>query len=560
MVCIAFTISTEYFKYYTILKYITIISPILSAFLTAIFINKNIFPNVNRILISFLKSEKTLQKLSKYSIIIIINLFTFFIIYQLSRTHVIFVRSNADAQIIDTYNNCENNLGIIPLNQLTEIRLFKGKHILLFDNKKQIIQQIINLEGEKIEPLVINFENIILEKVELKKDVLNPVDSLPILQKHSITTVDYFNQANDELSQYMFNMDRGQRPVSEIINSLASYTSNYVEEKSIYPFLALIYQAYIHNNGESIYCEWCAQAISDIIKNVKVMDLIILHLQSHYNEFNFMNKILIIVFIETSLKEKQIDEKKYATLKKYLIKDSNHTISSYSQNLGKNISIKKLALIFNHQLKKIIESKKNLPIIIEQFEIDKRFSLYHSELYGRKREYEISPYERTFFKYESNDPLFKHSDYLDFIGITNKISQKELLSSNEEAFLKKSKPVFNITIHNNYDHQILLKKIILIVKSVSVVLGGGSRILRPEIMYEIDVPTKVGSYHYPVLENQLIIDGKSFGNFLLGLNSTNKTVLKNGAIMYPQLDYEIGIIFDFGIDGKTKSMDFKILL
>ena len=91
-------------------------------------------------------------------------------------------------------------------------------------------------------------------------------------------------------------------------------------------------------------------------------------------------------------------------------------------------------------------------------------------------------------------------------------------------------------------------------------LGGGTKILKPEIMYEIDVPTKVGQYIFPISSNRLLIDSKAFSQFYLGLNSTNKQILENGATIYPQLQYQLNILFDFGKAGSVHIDNIRVLL
>lgn len=217
--------------------------------------------------------------------------------------------------------------------------------------------------------------------------------------------------------------------------------------------------------------------------------------------------------------------------------------------------------------KRLFQEKKTLgddlndinQIVIEKFEIAKDYSIYEEDYSSELPDFKLSFDRRTFFETDEDD-FFQHSsDYGDLITITDKIAQKVPLTSMEKAFLERAKPVFEVVISNRSDLSVLMTGIILKVKSVERVLGGGTKVLRPEIMYEIEVPTEVGIYTYSI-KNQLMIDQNSFAKFYLGLNSTNKRVLSNGAVLFPQIDYELEIYFQFGNLGRSNSVNFKVLL
>jgi len=208
------------------------------------------------------------------------------------------------------------------------------------------------------------------------------------------------------------------------------------------------------------------------------------------------------------------------------------------------------------------EEKENLwcKIQITSFEIDNRYSLYE-RINNDIPYFKLSFNERTFFENTDRSNILdsQHSDYSDFIRITNKIAKGENLTDLEQVFLQKSKPVFNITIYNSLDESILISGIGLNISSIERPLGGGTRILKPEIMYEIDVPSKTGDYIFDVKYNPIEIQGKSHGKFLLGLNSTNKHIVKDDIVMYPQLDYIMDVYFVFGTY-KSEKITIQVLL
>jgi hypothetical protein len=182
------------------------------------------------------------------------------------------------------------------------------------------------------------------------------------------------------------------------------------------------------------------------------------------------------------------------------------------------------------------------PIHIERFEIAHDYSIYAEMPRENGLRFEISG-RLT----HSEDRELGSSDYLKFIGITDKIAHLTSLTEDERLFMSRAKPVFNVTIYNGTGHQILLRKIIVTVRSVEVVFGGGSKILTPEVQYEFEVPRQPGSYVFPVANRPLVIDAGSFGECSLSLLSTNKKVLDNGAVVYPQLNYDLSLDFDFGL-------------
>jgi hypothetical protein len=193
------------------------------------------------------------------------------------------------------------------------------------------------------------------------------------------------------------------------------------------------------------------------------------------------------------------------------------------------------------------------PIHIEHFEIAHDYSIYTELPRDNGLRFEISS-RLT----HSEDGERGSSDYLKFIGITDKIAHLASLTEDEAHFMSRAKPVFNVTIYNGTAHQILLQKIIVTVRSAEVVFGGGSKILTPEVQYEFEVPRQPGSYVFPVVDRPWVIDAGSFGECSLSLLSTNKKVLGNGAVVYPQLNYDLSLDFDFGA-GHAIEPDISIL-
>jgi len=213
-----------------------------------------------------------------------------------------------------------------------------------------------------------------------------------------------------------------------------------------------------------------------------------------------------------------------------------------------------------HKIDNYSKSKSGDSVIAQiiKFELSEKYSLYIEETTNYMSKYTISSNKRTFFPVDNNQILFKNTDYLDFINITDKIARNDTLSTIEKAFLEKAKPVFLITIKNDNKSTILLTNIMLKVISLDRVLGGGTKCLRPEVMYEIEVPTEIGEYNFPIRTNQLQIE--EYGQFYLGLNSTNKRILENGSILYPQILYKIEIYFVFEEKGRTNPIRFEVLL
>ena len=69
--------------------------------------------------------------------------------------------------------NEESYIGIIPQNDLVEIRIPRGKQELFFNNDNQIIKKLINVDGKIKEPIYVEFEEIKIEKLKLQGDEQN---------------------------------------------------------------------------------------------------------------------------------------------------------------------------------------------------------------------------------------------------------------------------------------------------------------------------------------------------------------------------------------------------
>lgn len=101
------------------------------------------------------------------TIIIVINLLTIFFFCQLLNSEVILIRSNSDATIVDILDQKENIIGVIPKDELTEVRLMKGMHDFIFYNNQQVLKRRLLIDGRPKEPIYLDFENIEVESLKL---------------------------------------------------------------------------------------------------------------------------------------------------------------------------------------------------------------------------------------------------------------------------------------------------------------------------------------------------------------------------------------------------------
>ncbi|MBE9486989.1 MAG: hypothetical protein IMY82_07450, partial [Chloroflexi bacterium] len=536
--CVAFSITNEYYRYHHFFKLVTIITPILAAFVTTLFLSNSIFPTVHRRFTYLVAAENSITKIicAIISSIVILGVFGF--AYQIATSKTVLVKSNDNAGLTVVNGATEHYVGVIPQNKMIEILIPEGTLVLLFDNNKQVVRRNIETDNLSEKLIVVDFELYTSEVLDTQKDqYTRPRD-------HSLERLE---KANDDLSGVLLHLDAARTPEGEIITRLAGYVSRDLKIGRLDHLLALIYKTYIQYREGYILGKWCDDALGRIYSSNEDVEITLSIVRTQYGGCNEAEQVLLLKFLEVAMKKNLQFQRDLRVLMEHLRNASEAEIAAEASEIEKHGTYINFIQIFQRKYDEIasVENTDTSGIEVREFKIAEEFSIYREKQYGRVREYEIHTERRTFLTdFRDNGILGGSSDYLDFIEITNKIARKEHISFMEEAFLKKAKPVFVVTISNQRDRDVLLQNVILIIDSIEVVYGGGTKILQPDIMYELEVPTKTGRHVFPIKTNQLLVGKQSFGQFYLGLNSTNRKVLRNGAVMYPQLNYWFEIILD----------------
>jgi len=552
--CVAFSITNKYYEYYQIFKVVTIVTPIVAVFVTTLFLSNGVFSLSHRQLAHFLTADSRLMKAIYVTLSSVVMCCTVSLGYQMATSRIVIVKANDDAALTIVTGDDEQYIGVIPENSMASVRIHEGEQVLLASNDKQIIQRIVGTDGPGVRLVDVDFE-------QYESEALGALSDQNSDSHHE--SIERLQMATDDFEQLLLSLDAAQTPSASIVSNLAHSVLRGLDTGELDLLLALLYEAYVRFGEGYILGEWCDEALTRLFSNDETTETMLSVLDDQYSGCNGAEKVLLLKFLEVALEKNPQLRSQLGVLMEDLKNDPDQDIAGAMLEIEQHGKCADFSTLFQGKYNNLASTENvgNSEIEVSGFEIAPELSIYSEKRYGRIRDFALDAYRCTFLlNFKDSKYWGKSTDYLNFIEITNKIAENETLTSLEKAFLMKAKPVFVVTITNRRDQDILLRNIIMIIDSIEVVYGGGTRILRPEIMYEIEVPTEVGRHVFPIRAKPLLVERQSVGQFYIGLNSTNRKVLQNGAIMYPQLYYRFEMIFDFGADGQTRIRYLRVLL